>query len=107
MKTICNLIICLLLSLSSVAQTSSIIDSLKLELQKKQEDTIQAQILNDLAYYYLYQDIDTSLVFGKRAYKFATKIKYPKIQAKANLYIGNAFLFTNKYDSARYYYDKS
>ena len=88
-------------------QTSSIIDSLKVELNKNQVDTIKAQVLNDLAYYYLYQDIDTSLIYGKQAELFATKINYAKIKAKANLYIGNAFLFTNQYDSAKYYYEKS
>ncbi|WP_074406223.1 tetratricopeptide repeat-containing sensor histidine kinase [Aquimarina megaterium] len=107
MKTKISILIVLIAAKSILAQTSSIIDSLKLELDKKQEDTIKAQVLNDLAYYYLYQNIDTSLIYGKRAEKLATQIKYTKIKAKANLYIGNAFLYTNRYDSAKYYFENS
>ncbi len=102
-----SILVFLFFAITLFGQTNEIIDSLKLELSKKQKDTVKAQVLNDLAYYYLYQDIDTSLIYGKRAEKFASQIKYAKVKAKANLYIGNAFLFTNRYDSARVYYKKA
>ncbi|GAB1857403.1 sensor histidine kinase [Flavobacteriaceae bacterium MHTCC 0001] len=94
-------------SLNFFGQTKKVIDSLKLELNKKQADTITAWILNDLSYYYLYENIDSSLVYGKKAYNYAKRIKYPTVEAKANLYLGNAFLYTNEYDSAHYYYNVS
>ena len=92
------------MNMSSFGQSNKIIDSLKFQLKTTEVDTINAQILNDLAYYYLYQNIDSSLFYGKKALTKAEKINYPKVEAKANLYLGNAFLFTNRYDSAHYYY---
>ncbi len=106
-KTVHILVALFFITNSLFAQTNKIIDSLKLELNKKQADTIIAQILNDLSYYYLYENIDSSLVYGKKALIKSRKIHYDKVEAKANLYIGNAFLFTNRYDSARYYYNTS
>lgn len=108
MKKTVRILVFLLFTIHSLfSQTNKIIDSLKLELQKKQADTVIAWVLNDLAYYYLYENIDSSLVYGKKASSQAKRIKYSKVEAKANLYIGNAFLYTNKYDSARYYYNVS
>ncbi|WP_136479897.1 tetratricopeptide repeat protein [Cognatitamlana onchidii] len=96
-----------LCSFGLFGQANKILDSLKIELAKKQADTSKVKILNDLAYYYLYQDIDSSLVYGKKALLKAKSINFSKVEANACIYIGNAFLYTNKYDSAHYYYDLS
>lgn len=90
-----------LLFYSSVcAQTGAIIDSLKRELRKEQADTTRALVLNDLAYYYLYQNTDTAVYYGHEAYDFADKIGFHTVRANAKLYTGNAYLFTNRADSA-------
>jgi len=107
LKKIIFLLLFFLSYLSLSSQTNKTIDSLKVELNLEKPDTIVAQILNDLAYYYLYENIDSSLVYGNKALIKAKRIANIKIEAKANLYIGNAFLFTNRYDSARAYYNES
>ncbi|PQJ14354.1 hypothetical protein BST99_00070 [Aureicoccus marinus] len=96
-----------LMSSSLFAQTGSIIDSLKLELVKDQADTTRAMVLNDLAYYYLYQDTDTAVYYGHKAYDFAEEIGYHKVRANAKLYTGNAFLFSNRMDSAEVFYKQA
>ena len=85
---------------SLCAQTGVIIDSLKRELRKEQADTTHALVLNDLAYYYLYQNTDTAVYYGQEAYDFADKIGFHRVRANAKLYTGNAYLFTNRPDSA-------
>jgi len=100
-------LLALFVYISLSAQTGEIIDSLKNEFSRKQKDTIKAQILNDLSYYYLYQNTDTALIYGKEAYKFANEIAHHKVRAKSNLYMGNAFLFTDRFDSAQIYYNRA
>lgn len=90
---------------NSFAQKHTTIDSLKIELAKKQSDTIASRILNDLAYYYSYREIDSSFMYARQALKMSQKSNYPKGEAKANLNIGNAFMFINQYDSAKYYFN--
>ncbi len=105
MKYLVFIIGCLFSVNSGFSQTHTIIDSLKLELSKHKADSIELRILNDLAYYYGFQNIDTSLTYGKMAFTKATKLNNFKAKARSNLYMGNAFLHSNVYDSARYYYN--
>lgn len=92
---------------SAGAQNESTIDSLKFELTKNQPDSVQVKILNELAYYFSYQNIDTSFTYARQALKEAEQMGYHAGNAKAHLYIGNAFMFTNQYDSARYYFNEA
>lgn len=85
------------------AQANKTIDSLKLQLSEKHDDTTEVQLLNDLAYYYAFQNLDSSIVYGKRGLIKASQIKSHKGKARANLYLGNAFIHSNQYDSAHYY----
>ncbi|MEC3907500.1 tetratricopeptide repeat protein [Tamlana sp. 2201CG12-4] len=107
MKKVISVSLCLIFSLCLAAQTNKIIDSLKVELKYSKADTIISQTLNELAYYYLYENTDSALVYGKKALNKSRAVHDVKTEAKANLYIGNAFLFTNRYDSARFYYKQS
>ncbi|NJB69935.1 signal transduction histidine kinase/Tfp pilus assembly protein PilF [Saonia flava] len=100
-------LLALLFYMTVTAQTGKIIDSLKIELTKQQEDTIRAQVLNDLSYYYLYQNTDTALLYGRKTYTFANTIGYHKVRAKSKLYMGNAFLFSDRVDSAQVYYNRA
>ncbi|NJX14576.1 tetratricopeptide repeat-containing sensor histidine kinase [Tamlana crocina] len=105
MKSILSIVGLWFVLTSAFAQNESPIDSLKFELTKPQPDSVQVKILNELAYYYSYKNIDTSFVYARDALKRAERLGFHAGRAKANLYIGNAFMFTNQYDSARYYFN--
>ncbi|MFD2726687.1 tetratricopeptide repeat-containing sensor histidine kinase [Hyunsoonleella rubra] len=92
-----------LLSVCGFSQANKVIDSLKLQLSEKQSDTTEVQVLNDLAYYYAFQNLDSSIVYGKQGLVKASRIGSYKGKARANLYLGNAFIHSNQYDSAHYY----
>ncbi|NRA94094.1 MAG: tetratricopeptide repeat protein [Psychroserpens sp.] len=98
------LIYFLLFPICVFAQQSATIDSLKYELTNQKTDTTVVRILNDLAYYYSYRDIDSSFIYARQAQKKAELIDDPFGKAQANKNIGNAFMFINQYDSAQYYF---
>ncbi len=106
MKTIFTLFF-LFLTSSFFCQTNTIIDSLQIELQKEQGDTITMQVLSDLSYYYLYQSTDTSLIYGKKLVEFAIQKASGKYKAKAHRNMGNAFMYSNRYDSAYVHFNKA
>lgn len=106
LKTIYTLFFLLLTSVF-FGQTNKIIDSLQIELQKKQADTLKMQVLSDLSYYYLYQSTDTSLIYGKKLVEFATQKNSDKFKAKAHRNMGNAFMYSNRYDSAYVHFNKA
>ena len=105
MKYLALLVFCLFSVGSVFTQNQKVIDSLEFELDQNQKDSVEVRILNDLAYYYLYQDIDTCLIYGNRALLKANKLNMFKAKTRANLYIGNAFMYSNRYDSARHYFN--
>lgn len=94
-------------AISSFGQVNKIIDSLKIELNKQQPDSVKMQVLSDLSYYYLYQSTDTSLVYGKELVGFASEKKSENFKSKAYRNLGNAFMYSNQYDSAYVYFDKA
>jgi len=107
LKKTLTLLFCLLFSFSFFGQTNKIIDSLQIELQKKQADTITMQILSDLSYYYLYQSTDTSLIYSKKLVEFATEKASNNFKGKAHRNMGNAFMYSNRYDSAYVHFNKA
>ena len=88
-------------------QVNEIIDSLKIELKKQQPDSVKMQVLSDLSYYYLYQSTDTSLVYGKELVEFSSQKQSEEFKAKAYRNLGNAFMYSNQYDSAFVYFDRA
>ncbi|TXE10122.1 tetratricopeptide repeat protein [Seonamhaeicola algicola] len=107
MRNIVFLLALFVCSFSVLSQNSNIIDSLKLSINKLNNDSSLAKTFNELAYYYLYQDIDSSIIYGKKALNKSIDIRDKEIEAKANYYIGTAFLYSNEYDSAKVYLNKS
>jgi len=77
----------MLISNISIAQTS-IIDSLKTELQKGQPDTIRIIFLNDLGWEFRYKNPDTSILLGKQALELAERIEHKKSIANTNSTLG-------------------
>ncbi|KPM32784.1 Histidine kinase [Croceitalea dokdonensis DOKDO 023] len=101
-----TLLFFLIITFCGFSQTT-VIDSLKLQLKKKQQDTIKGEILGDLAYYYLYENIDSAITYGKKLERYAEKLNLAKFKVLANKNIGNAFIFSGKYDSAFVYLSKA
>ncbi|WP_179008646.1 tetratricopeptide repeat-containing sensor histidine kinase [Winogradskyella forsetii] len=81
-----------------------IIDSLKIQLNKSKQDTVKAELFGKLAYQYINVNIDSSLVYSSRLYNLSNLIKSEKFKVLSSLHKGTAFMFSNKYDSAHYYY---
>ena len=106
MKLYLKFFILLFLTVNSHAQ-SSIIDSLKIELNKELNDSLKASILNNLAYNYLYHSTDSSLVYGKKLQKLAFQMKSEKYKVISGKSIGQAFLYLNKNDSAQVYLEEA
>jgi signal transduction histidine kinase len=97
----------ILFTIPFFGQVNKIIDSLKIELSKQQPDSVKMQVLSDLSYYYLYQSTDTSLIYGKDLVAYSSTKKSEKFKAKAYRNMGNAFMYSNQYDSAYVYFDKA
>lgn len=107
MKTLFNLIICFLLSLTGVSQTSSIIDSIKLELKNpKTQDSEKVSAFLTLAKKYMSIDLDSSAYYANRSVEASLKQnKYQIVKAYNSL--GLIHFYNSRSDSARYYYDKA
>jgi len=52
---------------------TSLIDSLKSELQKKHDDTGQVKLLNKLSWQLKFQQTDTSILLAKKAHSLIPK----------------------------------
>ena len=86
---------------------SKTIDSLKSQLMLNQKDSMKANTLAELSYYYLYNNIDSSLFYGKKLEKYARELDLTKFKLLANKNIGNAYIFSSMYDSAEVYLKKA
>ncbi len=96
--------ICLFCFSAIVIAQNKIIDSLKVELRKKPQDSIKGELFGELAYYYSSQNTDSSLSYASKLHKLSDKIESKRFKILANKYKGTAYLVSNQYDSARYYY---
>ncbi|MBD1259357.1 sensor histidine kinase [Maribacter polysiphoniae] len=106
MKLYLRIFILLFYTVNSYSQ-SRIIDSLKIELNKEEKDSLKAKILYDLSYEYLYQSIDTMILFSKNLEKLAIRMNSDKYKSLANKSLGDAFLYSNMYDSANTHFKKA
>ncbi|MDB4293584.1 tetratricopeptide repeat protein, partial [Maribacter sp.] len=107
MKKRILLLLFFILVFSGFSQTAKI-DSLKGELTKSISDSVRAKILNDISYYYLFQNIDSTISFGKKVIALAkNKPKLQKDLVISYMNIGNGFSFKNQFDSAQIYINKS
>lgn len=83
---------------------NKIIDSLKFELGKQITDSVKGGILGDLAHYYASQNTDSSLFYSSELLNLSKNLRSEQFMVHANKYKGTAYLLSNQYDSARYYY---
>jgi tetratricopeptide (TPR) repeat protein len=94
-----SLLISLLFSLSSAAQTHEI-DSLKQILQKEKTDTVRILILTNLAYQFLELNPNTALTYTKQGLELAKDIDDKKWEALCLNRMGNVYTVLGNYSKA-------
>ncbi len=93
------IITCWLLCAQLYAQKGSI-DSLKQLLQGKKADTSRVQLLNQLAFAYLYNRPDTAFILSQQALILSKKNGYEKGEVESLRQMGTSLMFTSNYEKA-------
>ncbi|GAA4813735.1 tetratricopeptide repeat-containing sensor histidine kinase [Litoribaculum gwangyangense] len=95
-------------SIISFSQNSEeIIDSLKIELNKSQNDNVRAKIYGDLTWYYSSVSTDSALVYGEKAMIYAEKLKDSTLLAQTISDVGVVYYLRGDYDVSEQLYRKS
>ncbi|MDQ3048239.1 MAG: tetratricopeptide repeat protein [Bacteroidota bacterium] len=92
---------------ASGQNSSAIVDSLKTALSKTGQDTLRVKILNELANEEKWDDFQHAFKYATDANDLAVKLKYEPGKMNAQMMMGLAYYYSNKYDSALFYYDKA
>ncbi|MBI4648679.1 MAG: tetratricopeptide repeat-containing sensor histidine kinase [Bacteroidia bacterium] len=100
-------IIFCLLYLNAIAQRQTKLDSLLNELKTAKDDTTTVNILNDIAWEYMYFNTDSALHYANRGYELTRKIKFNKRIATCLITIGSVFLIKGEYQNAEETYLKA
>ncbi len=95
-----------LLSITS-ASGQQVIDSLKNLLTNSLDPKQKAYVLDELSYQWFYEDLDSSLFYGIRAYVAFSKVDDPNGLSQAATSVAVAYHYLNKWDSAEYYYKEA
>lgn len=106
----CNRLLFLLLLFCSIglnAQTTAQIDSLTAVLPKVKNDSVKVSVLNKLALYYLYSDLEKATRFVKQAEGIPSKKILDYGHAEAVFIKGAIFIVAGQADSAAVYYKKA
>lgn len=98
---------CLINSLFCEAQNMNKIDSLTKVLNSTIADTEKVNIMNALAFEYLYSAPDKSLTYAKQAFVKSKSISFEKGIGASYNSIGNVSLYSGNYDSALIHYSNS
>lgn len=83
------------------------IDSIRISLTQMPDDTIKALKLSNLSYQYLKYQIDTALVYGRRAVLLSQKLNYKFGLASSLNQMGLIHKYLSDFDSSLIYYKKS
>jgi tetratricopeptide (TPR) repeat protein/serine phosphatase RsbU (regulator of sigma subunit) len=91
-----------IVTLNSVFNTGVFaqIDSLQKELKKCKSDTSKVNILNELSYYYMFEDVNNSKKYSINALELATKINFERGIMRSYGQLGNLFNTQNKFEEA-------
>lgn len=101
------LIIFILLSFY-LSEAKTTIDSLTNELTNySKDDTIKANLLQDLAWEYVRTEPNKSILFSNKLIALSKKINYPIGEANGNSNKATAFQYLTEYDSSIYYHEKA
>lgn len=97
----------LLIAVYTFAQTTPVIDSLQLLLEKEKDETRQIQLYNQLAAEYKSIDPYATRDYANRAYALASKRNDHRGQADALHKKGLSYYYLDSYDTALTYYNQS
>ena len=86
---------------------SKIVDSLKLELSKQENDSIKGEVFRELIDYYLFSKVDSSFIYINKLDSVADIIGSGRLKTIAVENLGSANFMKSRFDSAAFYYDKA
>lgn len=95
-----------LFSITSVKAQQGI-DSLKTLLSNSLDPSKKAYVLDELSYQWFYENLDSSLFYGSKAYKEFSKLDDPKGLSQAATSVAVAYHYLNIWDSAEHYYKEA
>jgi two-component system, sensor histidine kinase PdtaS len=107
MMRVLSSVLILVAVFNAQAQHSIRIDSLNRLLQNDLEISKKAFVLDELSYEWFSQNLDSSLHYGKAAYKLFSDLSDPKGLSQAVTSVAVAFHYLNQWDSAKFYYEKA
>ena len=84
----------------SLAQDPIKIDSLKIRLESSIDDTSKYKICRELSEIYAKTDLMKSLQYARQSLEHAKKSQNKVLETRAQILIGNSFLFLGIYDNA-------
>jgi signal transduction histidine kinase/Tfp pilus assembly protein PilF len=87
-------------SISQKLEGQKLIDSILFELPKMKEDTLKVNLLNELAYNYIFINEKTTFQYISKAEKLSKKLQYNNGIACSYINIGNAYIMNSKLDLA-------
>lgn len=106
-KSLLILVYCLLILNVLVAQNLVRIDSLTIELNKANTDTLKANFLNEIAWEYKDMDPQKSIELSQQALLLSAKNQFIKGEAIAYNNIGNSYNNLGKYNEAILLFDSA
>lgn len=83
------------------------IDSLNVLLQGELDPIKRAYSLDELSFEWFYEDLDSSLFYGRQAYIAFSKLDDPNGLSRAATSVAVAYHYLNSWDSAEYYYKEA
>lgn len=83
-----------------VNPANSQLDSLKDELKKCKSDTLRVNLLNEISYYTLFNDVEVGKQIAIDALDLASKINFERGIMRSYGQLGNAYNSMNKFDEA-------
>jgi len=83
------------------------IDSLNTLLQGQPDPAKKAYILDELSYQWFYENLDSSLFYGRQAHAVFSTLDDPNGLSQAATSVAVAYHYLNSWDSAEYYYKEA
>lgn len=83
------------------------LDSLNALLQGHPDPAEKAYILDELSYQWFYENLDSSLFYGRKAHAIFSTLDDPNGLSQAATSVAVAYHYLNSWDSAEYYYKEA
>lgn len=94
----------LLFATVAFGQNQVKVDSLQLEHQNAETDTLRVQLLLNISRHYYGNNYRLAAEYAKQAYELAAKKDLPQLKAISTRSLGNTFFFMGDYKKASQYY---